>query len=103
MPVDAAAMAACAHSLRAQAEQHPDPTEAARLASQAAMMLTLLGQHEQARELAHFALARQPARERLKDRTVTELRLAQVHQFAGDLATAESLLANLVARCRDEP
>jgi RimJ/RimL family protein N-acetyltransferase len=102
-PVDAAAMLTHAHSLQKQAMQHSDPAQGASRASEAALLFVLLGRHDDARELFDFALARQPASERLYDRTVTELRFAQLPQFAGQLAESESLFAELVARCRGEP
>jgi len=102
-PVDAVAMLAHARSLQTQAMQHTDRAQGARCASEAALLFVLLDHHDDARELFYFALARQPASERLYDRTVTQLRFAQLLQFAGQLAESESLLANLVARCRGEP
>jgi RimJ/RimL family protein N-acetyltransferase len=102
-PVDAVGMLAHARSLQTQAMQHFDPAQGARCASEAALLFVLLGHPDDARALFDFALARQPASERLYDRTVTELRFAQLPQFAGQLAESESLFAELVARCRDEP
>lgn len=102
VPVDAAAMAACARALEARAHGDSNPAEAARSASMAALQLALLGHHEQARQLVEFALARQPATQCPYDRTVTEIRGAQLQQLAGQLADAESLLAAIVARCRSD-
>jgi tetratricopeptide (TPR) repeat protein len=50
-----------------------------------------------------FALARQSGAERLRDRTVTEIRFAQLAQFAGRLAEAQAFLESIIARCRTDP
>src|SRR5215471_16931495 len=96
-------MLAHARSLQTQAMRHSDLAQGARCASEAALLFVLLEHHDVARELFDFALARQPASERVYDRTVTELRHAQLLQLAGQLAESEALFADLVARCRGEP
>jgi len=101
-PVDAAAMERRARALQAQAAQAVETTESARSASHAAMLFTLLGQLEPAAALVEFALARQPLTSHLYDRTVTEIRHAQLHQFAARLPQAQALLQGVIARCRSE-
>ena len=101
--VDSAAMLAHARSLQRRAMQDPDAAHGARSASEAALLFVLLGHYDDARQLFDFSLARQPASERLYDRTVTQLRFAQLPQFAGQLSESESLFADLVARCRGDP
>lgn len=99
-PVDPAAMRARAAELAAQAEHHADPAEAARAASSAAMLWVLLDDLAAARPRFDFALARQPLDTQPAARTITEIRLAQWHQAAGELGTARRHLDALVARCR---
>jgi RimJ/RimL family protein N-acetyltransferase len=99
-PVDAAAMQRCARDLQARAELEANPVARARSASQAALYFVLLGHQRQARQLIDLALAHQPAGTHLFDRTVTEIRLAQAQQFAGELEQSQALLAEIVARCR---
>src|SRR5262245_46488768 len=79
-PLDPVAMEDCARQLQDDTQQLSDPIEGARRASYAALLFTLLGKHEVAKELIDFALARQSGTERLRDRTVTEIRLAQLAQ-----------------------
>jgi hypothetical protein len=101
-PVDPMAMENCARRLQDEAQQLPDSVEGARRASYAALLFTLLGEHESARQLIDFALARQSGVERLRDRTVTEIRLAQLAQFGDRLAEAHALLETIIARCRSD-
>jgi tetratricopeptide (TPR) repeat protein len=102
-PVDPVAMEHCAHQLQDQAQQLADPIEGARRASYAGLLFALLGDCKSAKELIEFALARQSGAKRLVDRTVTEIRLAQLAQFAGQLVEAQALLDPIIARCRSDP
>lgn len=98
-PVDAGAMVRRAAELCALSGQAEDPLAAARFASHAAMLFVIAGHLEQARPLFDFALARQSADMHPYARTVTEIRLAQLHQAAGQLAKARVMLEELVHRC----
>lgn len=101
-PVDTDAMLRRANALRALSADGDSPSDAAKSASEAAMLFVLAGELSQATPLFDFALARQSLDAHPYARTVTDIRLAQLHQFAGRLGAARELLEDVVLRCRNQ-
>ncbi len=102
-PVDAAAMRKRAEALAAQSAWEADESQAARLASHAAILFVVAGSLDRARPLFDFALARQDAERQVHGRTITEIRLAQWFHYAGRFTPARAQLETLVERCRTSP
>lgn len=99
IPVNAEAMAGCAAALEIEAFAADSAAVAADKASNAAILFAMLDQLERAERLAGFALERLPEQGAAKDRTVTEIRLAQVLQRQGRLGEAMTLLEAIVEPC----
>lgn len=103
VPLDPVAMRRAAAALEAKSRVMVDSAQAAAAASSASIWFAMIGEFERARALAEFALAHQAAPHMLRERTTTEIRLAQIHQLQSDTAAAQSMLAAIVGRCRETP